>query len=105
MKNRFVINESQVRSIIRKILSEVQVSHFKSGEYQQRSSDSGDVLGPDSSASIKGKEFTVHGVKFQSVPAEGAGNVAAELYQSAEKAGQKAGGKDWENQILEEAGL
>ena len=95
------ISENQLRSIIRKILSEqLKVVDDTEGDPAYRESeeevDIGGVLAPDSSASIKGKEFIVHGVKFQSVPAEGAGNVAAALYQSAEKAGQKSASGPWE---------
>ncbi len=93
-----LLNELQIRAFIYEKLKEARQKSVRAdlSRRSNSSTSSEGVLQPDSSASIKGKEFIVHGVKFQSVPAEGAGNIAVALYQSAEKAGQKAAGKGWE---------
>lgn len=98
------VSEEKIRKIVResiiKNIKEGALSRFfqksKNFSPEEGDQDVGKSLTPDTSASIKGSEFVVHGVKFQSEPAEGAGNMAAKLYQSAEKAGQSSSGKKWE---------
>ena len=98
------ISEEKIRKIVRKsIIKNIKEGDLlklnqKSDNFSQQKGgqDVGKSLTPDTSASIKGSEFVVHGVKFQSEPAEGAGNMAAELYKSAEQAGQSSSGKKWE---------
>ena len=99
---RYVLDESKIRELIRSCLIEEGV-FGKIGDvsrFSSRSSSNSNAGGgsdePDASASIEGEEFVVHGVKFQSVPAVGAGNTAAELYQSAELAGQRLVDGNWE---------
>lgn len=59
MKNRFVINENQVRSLIRKILVEVQVGHFKGGSdpYNRSGKKGKSYDGPLVSVGSDGKKY------------------------------------------------
>lgn len=87
--SKMIINEAKLKKVIRKKLIEFTLKSFG-----QNSSS----LGSRRSRRRKnhGDEFVVAGVRFQSVPAVGAANVAARLYQEAEAAGQNSIKSSWE---------
>ena len=96
-----LVKENTIRELIKSILLEYKMQDLVRSTDWDASGEQSDSEGmistiqPDDSAVIKGNKFIVHGVEFQSEPAEGAGNVAEQLYNSAMKAGQK--GKNWES--------
>jgi hypothetical protein len=98
------LTEKKLRKKIRKVLlSEIKVDQGVSIEFQnilpgsKKISSGDDIISPDASAVIKGDKFIVHGVEFESHPAEGAGNMASKLYDSCVAAGGTKGVKDWES--------
>ncbi len=90
--SKMIINEAKLKKVIRKKLIEFTLKSFG-----QSSSSSGSRRSRRrKNHGEEGGEFVVAGVRFQSVPAVGAANVAVRLYQEAEAAGQNSIKSSWE---------